>query len=125
MHYIVCIGLCSHVLKIINNGLLIHYKFLFVGYIYTSYSARPLDIKAYMVQATYKGEVNMIFPGANFIVTAIIMTLHTAFDPDCQSTLFSDCEMTRKIGFHLPIIGVDWEGQSPTILSISNNSLST
>lgn len=84
------IELCSEVLKIVNNNLFIHYKFLFIGYTCTRYSARPLDIKGSTVQATYKGEVNMIFPGARFTITTIIMTLHSAFDPGCQSILFSD-----------------------------------
>lgn len=82
-------GLCSEVLKILNNNLLINYKFLFISYTYTRYSARPLDIKGSTVQATYKGEVDMIFPRAHFTIT-IIMTLHSAFDSDCQSTLFSE-----------------------------------
>lgn len=91
MHWIMYIGLRSEVLKIINNNLIIHYKFLFIGCAYTRYGARPLDIKGSMVQATYKAEVNMIFPGAHFtIITIITMTLHSAFDPDCQSTLLSD-----------------------------------
>lgn len=55
-------GLCSEVLKTINNNLLINYKFLFIGYTYTKYGARPLDIKGSTVQATYKGEVDTIFP---------------------------------------------------------------
>lgn len=84
------IELCSEVLKIINSNLIIHYKFLFIGYTSTRYGARPPDSKGSMVQATYKGEVNMIFPGPHFTITTIIMTLHSAFDPDCQSTLFSD-----------------------------------
>lgn len=66
--------LCSEVLKVINNDLLIHYLSVYrLCYIYTSYGARPLDIKGSTVQASYK-EVSTIFPGAHFTIPTIIMT---------------------------------------------------